>query len=319
MKEEQTESPNRRHSMMTEVLQGLQKKQKAIPGKYFYDERGSDLFEQITRLEEYYPTRRELEIMQDHLAEITSQIGEHSILVELGSGSSRKTRLLLDALPGLAGYVPVDISETYLAEVVQTLKKEYPDLIIKPVCADYTQPFQVPEFNHSSNNYVLFYPGSTIGNFRPEEARRFLATLSKILDPEEGMLIGVDLKKDKEMLEAAYNDRKGITAEFNKNVLIRLNRELEADFDPDHFRHHAFYNEREGRVEMHLISDKDQTVTIGKEQIRFNKGESIHTENSYKYSPDEFKELVRPWFSVQRVWMDKHNHFSVQYLIKEEH
>lgn len=305
-------------SVLEEVLPGLKDTKKHLPSKYFYDERGSELFEEITRLEEYYLTRRELGIMRNHLKEITVQIGEQSVLVELGSGSSQKTRMLLNELPELAGYVPVEISETYLANVVQSLNKEYPNLTIKPVCADYTEPFQVPEFNPSTGNYVLFYPGSTIGNFRHEEARRFLSRVSRILNYGGGMLIGVDLKKEKKILEAAYNDRKEITAAFNKNILIRLNREIHTDFNINHFRHRAFYNEDKGRIEMHLISEKDQSVSIGNEQIHFKKGESIHTENSYKYSLSEFEELVQPWFSVQNVWTDEQNYFSVQYLKKEK-
>lgn len=303
-------------SMLDEVLSGLRETPKSLPSKFFYDEHGTILFEKITRLEEYYLTRTEFDIMRSHLEEIVGQVGVQTILVELGSGSSRKTRLLLDELTNIAGYVPVEISEAYLANAVQSLKKEYPHLTIKPVWADYTESFPVPKFNHSTGKYVLFYPGSTIGNFGPEEARRFLGTVSKILNPGGGMLIGVDLKKDKRILEAAYNDQKGITAAFNKNMLMHLNRELQADFNIDYFSHRAFYNKNKGRIEMHLVSDRDQAVSVAGEQIHFKQGESIHTENSYKYSLNEFRELVQPWFSVQKVWTDAQNYFSVQYLKK---
>jgi len=302
--------------MENDVLQGLRKPQKSIPSKYFYDEQGSRLFEQITELDEYYPTRTELNIMEKNLPEIVTLLGEKAILIELGSGSSRKTRLLLDEIPGLAGYVPVDISEEYLTKVSQTLRKEYPDLLIQPVCADYTNSLMIPDLRDSHRHYVLFYPGSTIGNFRPQKARKFLQNIAKLLNPGEGMLIGVDLVKDKEVIEAAYNDSKGVTAAFNKNLLLRLNRELGADFNPDHFSHSAFFNEKESRIEMHLISDRDQTVRVGEELFNFKEGESIHTENSYKYSLNKFRELVQPWFTVKRVWTDKDDYFSVQYLEK---
>ncbi|MEX1063144.1 MAG: L-histidine N(alpha)-methyltransferase, partial [Balneolaceae bacterium] len=246
----------KKQSMLNEIQEGLRQPGKSLPSKFFYDEHGSRLFEQITRLREYYLTRTEKKIMNDHINEIAGCIGSNSVFIELGSGSSRKTRLLLDHLPNLAAYVPVEISERYLTEVVQDLKGEYPDLLIKPVCADYTNPFQVPAIKTPHIYYTLFYPGSTIGNFRPEQAQHFLETVSRILNPGGGMLIGVDLKKDRSVLEAAYNDNKGVTAEFNKNILHRLNRELGADFNPDQFRHQAVYNEEEGRIEMHLISRK---------------------------------------------------------------
>jgi dimethylhistidine N-methyltransferase len=305
-------------TMLKEVLEGLNQLPKALPSKYFYDERGSELFEQITRLEEYYPTRTEKSIMKNNMGDIINHIGGDSVLVELGSGSSKKTRLLLDHLPDLAAYVPVEISEQYLARVVTELKKEYPDLLIKQVCADYTQPFEVPAIETKHTYYVLFYPGSTIGNFHPGEAQDFLSTVSQILNPGGSMLIGVDLKKDKKVLEAAYNDSKGITADFNKNILRRLNRELDANFDIDHFTHKAFYNEQEGRIEMHLVSNTQQEVTIYGEQFHFEEGESIHTENSYKYSLEEFKELVSDWFSVEKVWTDENNYFSLQFLKKRD-
>lgn len=304
-------------SMLEEVLIGMKQSQKSLPSKYFYDERGSELFEQITHLEEYYPTRTERAIMHDYIDEIVECIGRDPVLIELGSGSSRKTRLLLDYHPGITAYVPVEISEEYLVKVVRELKKEYPDLLIKPVCADYTEPFQVPVIEKGYSNYVFFYPGSTIGNFRPEQARKFMAMISQILNQDGGMLVGVDLKKDKEILEAAYNDTQGLTAKFNKNILRHINRELDADFNLDKFRHKAIYNEEEGRIEMHLVSDLEHKVTIAGEQFMLKKGESIHTENSYKYSLETFKALVNNWFSIEKVWTDENNYFSLQYLVKK--
>ncbi|HYW35535.1 MAG TPA: L-histidine N(alpha)-methyltransferase [Balneolaceae bacterium] len=305
-------------SMAEEVLSGLQKPQKTLSSKFFYDKRGSKLFEKITRLPEYYPTRTERKILRDHIDEIARTIGPSSVIIEPGSGSSKKTRLLLDHVPDVVAYIPVDISQEYLGKVVQRLRKAYPSLIIKPVCADYTRSFQLPEIDQPFDYYVIFYPGSTIGNFHPDEAREFLRMLSQFMVPGGGLLIGVDLKKDKAILEAAYNDRKGITAAFNKNMLKRLNRELNADFVVDQFAHRAFYNEEKGRIEMHLVSRTEQDVHIQGETFHFSEGETIHTENSYKYSLDDFKALVSDCFSVNKVWTDKDDLFSLQYLVKKE-
>ncbi|SHG19921.1 dimethylhistidine N-methyltransferase [Fodinibius roseus] len=301
-------------TMLEEVLDGLRKPQKKLPSKYFYDERGSQLFEQITRLDEYYPTRTEVAIMRENMPEIIRQIGRDVVLVELGSGSSEKTKLLLDHLPHVTAYIPVEISEKFLSSVVEHLRKKYPDLSINPVYTDYTRPFQVPDIEQPYDHFVVFYPGSTIGNFHPRQARQFLATISTMLEPGGGMLIGVDLKKDNEVLERAYNDKQGLTARFNKNILRHINRELDADFSLDKFRHCATYNEGKGRIEMHLVSKTDQEVTVAGEQFHFIRDESIHTENSYKYALKEFEELVSDWFTVENVWTDQHNYFSLQYL-----
>lgn len=314
MNESVKETPD---AMRREVLEGLQKPQKTISSKYFYDERGSELFEKITRQPEYYPTRTEQSIMRTHIDEIADTIGPGAVLVEPGSGSSKKTRLLLDHLPDMTAYVPVEIARQYLARVVQELRREYPALLIKPVCADYTRSFQLPDIEKPFDYYVVFYPGSTIGNFRPEEAQEFLAMWADFMVPGGGLLIGVDLKKDPQILEAAYNDSAGVTAAFNKNMLTHLNRELKADFKVEQFGHRAFYNESEGRIEMHLVSRQPQTVTLGGESIRFDEGETIHTENSYKYAPEEFEELVSDWFEVKKVWTDADQLFSVQYLVRK--
>jgi len=302
--------------MFEEVVEGLRRPQKMIPSKFFYDERGSELFEEITLLDEYYPTRTETRILEDHIEEIAEAVGEQSVIVELGSGNSTKTRLLLDHMSDISAYVPVEISEEYLMKTVRSLKDEYPDLSIKPVCADYTKPFRIPPIAKTFEYYVIFYPGSTIGNFRPERAQQFLKTISRLLVPGGGMLIGVDLKKGRDTLEAAYNDAKGVTAQFNLNMLLRLNRELNADFQIDNFEHLAFYNEEKGRIEMHLKSKTGQEVHLNGEAIHFEEGETIHTENSYKYSLDEFRALVNDWFKVERVWTDEDDLFSMQYLVK---
>ncbi len=303
--------------MLEEVLDGLRQNQKEIPSKFFYDERGSELFEQITGLNEYYLTRAETAILNKYIGDITECIGTQAMLIELGSGSSSKTRLLLDQLPDLSAYVPVDISEEYLLKVVQQLRVDYPNIEVKPVFADYTDYFDLPNIEEPFNRQVIFYPGSTIGNFDPNQAKSFLGNLASLTEDDTGMLVGVDLKKDKQILNAAYNDSEGITAEFNKNMLIRLNRELDATFDMEHFAHHAFYNEEEGRIEMHLVSRIEQQVQIAGETFSFEEGESIHTENSYKYSLEDFEALVNEWFSVEEVWTDEQQMFSLQFLTKK--
>ncbi len=303
--------------MLEEVVEGLQRTQKSLPSKYFYDERGSELFEQITHLDEYYPTRTERKILNDNIDEIAALIGSRSVIVELGSGSSQKTRLLLDNVADISAYVPVEISKEYLQHVVEDLRQEYPGLLINPVCADYTKPFDMPHIDVPFDYYVVFYPGSTIGNFRPEQARKFISAIARFMVPGGGLLIGVDLKKDRQILEDAYNDAKGVTAAFNKNMLKRLNRELDADFQLDQFEHQALYDKNEGRVEMHLVSQIAQQVRLNGEIVQLREGETIHTENSYKYSLQEFEELVNDWFTVERVWMDEEDLFSLQYLVKK--
>lgn len=306
-----------RAAMLDEVLDGLNQEQKQLPSKFFYDERGSELFEQITHLDEYYPTRTEIDILETNLNEIVSQVGSKAALIELGSGSSRKTKLLLDELNNLSAYIPVDISEDYLLKVASGLRVEYPKISIIPVFADYTTSFSLPDLNGNYDQQVLFFPGSTIGNFNPDKARSFLNTIADITDDNAEMLIGVDLKKDPNVLEVAYNDEQGVTAQFNKNMLVRLNRELNANFDPDQFEHRAIYNHDLGRVEMHLIAQSSQQITISGQNFYFAAGETIHTENSYKYSQADFKKLVDDWFTVEEVWTDRQDYFSLQYLKKK--
>lgn len=299
--------------LLTDVIEGLSKDQKTLPSKYFYDERGSELFELICELEEYYPTDAEVEIMEKNIEEIAELLGEKVQLIELGSGSSMKTRLLLVHLNKLAGYVPVDISEEFLLTVSEKLRSEYPDLNIDPVAADYTSTFKIPA-NSDAEKKVIYFPGSTIGNFIRSDVKSFLKTVSSMIGSGDGMLIGVDNKKDSQILERAYNDEKGITGEFNLNVLMRLNRELEADFDMEYFEHNALYNAGKGRVEMHLVSKKEQEVRVGGHLFSFRKGETIHTENSYKYTADEFSDLASDYFNLEHTWTDRRNYFNVHYL-----
>jgi dimethylhistidine N-methyltransferase len=298
-----------------EVLRGLRSPQKELPCKLFYDEVGSQLFEQLTGLDEYYPTRAELRIMRAAAAEMASRLGEECLLIEYGSGSSLKTRVPLDHLQRPAGYVPVDISREQLLQSTSTLAQAYPRLKVLPVCADYTATVELPRALPACARRVAYYPGSTIGNFVPEDARRFLAKIAQVCGANGGLLIGVDLKKDPLMLHRAYNDALGITAAFNLNILRRLNRELGANFVPDQFRHYAFYNPVFARVEMHLISLTVQSVWIGNVNIHFERGESIWTEASYKYSPHEFARLAASaGWQVEQVWTDDRGLFSVQYL-----
>jgi dimethylhistidine N-methyltransferase len=298
-----------------EVVEGLRKPQKELPSKFFYDAIGSRLFDQITELEEYYPTRTELGIMREHAGEMAALLGPECLLIEYGSGSSTKTPLLLNELRNPAGYVPIDISKEHLLRSATALAAAYPDLEVLPVCADYTAHFELPMPARPVARRVVYYPGSTIGNFDREPARQFLRHIAEVCGPGGGLLIGVDLRKDPVTLHYAYNDYRGITAAFNLNLLTRINRELGADFRLDQFRHYAFYNPAQGRVEMHLVSLADQTVHVGSAAFPFATGESIWTESSYKYRLDEFAQMAATaGFAVERVWMDSPELFSVQYL-----
>lgn len=302
-------------SFRDEVLGGLRKPQKELPSKFLYDERGSQLFEQISALDEYYLTRTELGIMRDHAGEMATLLGPQCLLVEYGSGSSTKTRLLLNHLLQPAAYVPIDISKEHLIQAATALATEYPDLEVLPVCADYTTNFALPTPSRPAARRVVYYPGSTIGNFDREPAVRFLEHIAHVCGQGGGLLIGVDLSKDPVKLHHAYNDWEGVTAAFNLNLLARINRELGADFPLDRFRHYAFYNPREGRVEMHLVSVANQTVHIGDAAFSFEIGESIWTESSYKYRLAEFARMAgAAGFAVKQVWTDPQELFSVQYL-----
>jgi dimethylhistidine N-methyltransferase len=300
-------------AFQADVEDGLGTQPKSLPCKYFYDEAGSELFARICELGVYYPTRTELRIMQTHAEAMTSLIGRRARLVELGSGNSTKTRILLDRLPALEAYVPVDISGEYLARSASALTKDYPNIPIVPVAADYSRPFELPRTGASTRT-VVYFPGSTIGNLLPSEARQFLKVVARLAGPRGGLLIGVDLKKDPRILHAAYNDPEGVTAAFNLNLLSRINRELGGDFDLRRFRHEAFYDPRHGRIEMQLVSLARQIVRVGRSRFPFAEGEPITTEYSYKYDLGEFEKVAAPaGFVPRRVWTDEQRLFSVQY------
>jgi dimethylhistidine N-methyltransferase len=303
-----------KEDILSEVINGLSKPQKSLPSKLFYDENGSKLFDEICELDEYYPTRTEMKIMNDNIEEMASQIGEECVLVELGSGSSVKIRFLIDHLPTLAAYIPVDISSNHLINSTEDLKSDHPELIVYPLNADYTKYFKLPDISESYKTIDAFYPGSTIGNFTPKEAKAFLKRIVKTCGKNSGLLIGVDLKKDADILNAAYNDSKGVTAEFNLNILKHINKRIDADFDVKNFTHHAFYNEEFGRIEMHLLSKKDQCVSINGYKSYLKKEETILTEYSYKYSLDDFAEIVEGIYNIEKVWIDENKLFSVQFL-----
>ncbi len=302
-------------NLLVEVIEGLLQPQKKLPSKLFYDRTGSELFERICGLDEYYLTRTEIWIMHHYIDEIVELMGKKCLLIELGSGSSTKVRLLLDHLVDPAGYVPIDISSEHLIRASDSLAADYPGISVIPVDADYTQPFDFPEITFDYSNKVVYYPGSTIGNFTPGYAARFISRIAKRSGEGSGLLIGIDLKKDKDTLEAAYNDKHGVTAAFNLNILKRLNRELGADFDTSRWKHHAFYNDDEGRIEMHLVSLDDQRVNVNGTRIELKKDETILTEYSYKYTNEEFERLVSDSFESVKVWTDRDEKFSIQYLI----
>ena len=300
-----------------DILAGLSAAQKRLAPKYFYDRRGSQLFDRICELPEYYPTRTELSIMRSHAPAIAEAVGEQACLIEFGSGSSVKIRLLLKTLRNLSAYVPVDISREHLLAAAAGLARDFPDIEILPVCADFTQPFDVPATQQRPvARRVAWFPGSTIGNFEPDQALALLEVMRGEVGTDGGLLIGVDLQKDRDTLERAYNDAAGVTAQFNLNLLRRLNRELGAGFDLDSFRHDAIYNDTHGRIEMYLISQRAQQVRIGDTMLSFSEGERILTEYSHKFTPDGFAALAaRAGFRREHLWCDPDRLFSVQYLV----
>jgi dimethylhistidine N-methyltransferase len=306
----------RQERFLAEVLSGLRKPQKELPSKYFYDERGSQLFQYICTLEEYYITRTEASIMEANIKEMVELLGPRTLLIEYGSGDCNKVRLLLDHLHDVVAYVPIDISREQLLSVTENLDSYYPALEVLPICADYTSEFVLPDPKRASDRVVVYFPGSTIGNFDPIPAKHFLEHVARVCGPGGALLIGVDLKKDPRILHSAYNDSKGATAAFNLNLLRRINDELNCDFQLDWFSHYAFYNPREGRIEMHVVSQREQVVHLGKATITFDRGESIWTENSYKFNIDEFQQVAASaGLEVKRVWTDERRWFSVQYLV----
>ena len=298
-----------------DVIAGLSQPQKSVPCKYFYDARGGQLFDAICNTPEYYPTRTELKLLRKHAAEIAGLAGSNAHLIEFGSGESAKARFLIDALKKPASYVPVDISATTLAGAAATIAPYYPKLAVRPLHADFTQDFVLPP-ETASGRRVGFFPGSTIGNFTPEEAAKFLQRTAALLGEGGLLVVGVDLKKSKRILDDAYNDAGGVTAAFNLNLLRRINRDLRANFDLGAFSHCAHYNLVRGRIEMHIYSLSFQTVRVDGHMFSFIPGESIHTENSYKYSVGEFQSLARAnCFRPARIWVDEDHLFSLHCLV----
>jgi dimethylhistidine N-methyltransferase len=312
------ESADAASSFAHDVIAGLTARPKRLPPKYFYDETGARLFEQITALPEYYLTRCELEVLRERARDIARFFPAPSALVEFGSGSSKKMRILLAAAPAIAAYVPVDISSEMLIQEANELRRDYPRLAVLPVEADFTKPFVLPAAA-AGMAHTGFFPGSTIGNFEPDEARAFLRHAGRMLGSGAALIIGVDLVKDPSILHATYNDEAGLTAKFNLNLLARINRELGGNFDLASFEHRAFYNSERHRIEMHLVSKKLQKVSVAGRDIEFRAGETIHTENSYKYTLEHFTALARSagWASVA-VWTDAGKNFSIHALAFED-
>jgi dimethylhistidine N-methyltransferase len=304
-----------REPLATDLLAGLRGRPKQISPSYFYDARGSQLFDAICELPEYYLTRTEISILETHAAEMARCIGEAALLVEFGSGASVKTRVLLDRLLEVSAYVPVEISRSHLVNAAQRISSAYPQIEVLPVCADFTLPFSLPKPRRAPARTVVFFPGSTLGNFDPPAAIELLRLMRSIAGPAGGLVIGTDLIKDPAILRRAYNDAAGVTAQFNLNLLQRLNREFDADFNLGAFEHQAIWNAVEARIEMHLISMRAHTVTLAGERIRFAAGERLVTEHSHKYSLASFRAQAAASGWVQRqVWLDDRGYFAVHYL-----
>jgi dimethylhistidine N-methyltransferase len=298
-----------------EVVEGLSGEAKTLPCKLFYDERGSGLFDQICELDEYYVTRTENALMDQYAGEMAEAIGPECLLIEYGAGSSTKIRSLLDNLKDPAAFVPIDISGEHLVRAADELKVSYPTVEINPVVADFTAAFDVPAPLIKPARNVVYFPGSTIGNFAPKDASRLLKGMAQRVGPGGGLLIGVDLDKDPNVLRAAYNDREGVTAAFNLNLLVRLNREAGADFNLSCFTHRAAYNPEASRIEMRLYSDRPQTARVAGRRFDFEMGESILTEYSHKYTVESFGKIAgEAGFKTRQVWTDADDLFSVQYL-----
>lgn len=317
----------RDEQFLDDVLRGLSSPQKSIPSKYFYDERGSQLFDEICELEEYYPTRADLEATRAHISKVAAHVGGRLRLVELGSGSSVKTRILLDHLD-VCEYVPVDISKDHMVASAARLQKDYPQLVVSPCEGDYTGALTLPEPGTDYEATLIYFPGSSVGNFHPRGAREFLGRMAELLRVDASrapgahrqgaLFIGVDLKKAKQTLELAYDDPHGVTSAFNKNVLARINEELGGDFDLEGFAHRALYDEERGRIEMHLVSARAQRVHLGDHAFDFDAEETILTEVSYKYSRQEFQELATlAGFTVGDFWTDSRGFFGLHLFSPE--
>ena len=302
--------------LLADIIAGLSSDPRALPCKYFYDERGAALFQKICELPEYYITRTEIDILDRYRAEIASQLGPNIELIGLGTGAGTKTRILVEALLTPAAYIPVDISEKQLRKSSALFRKIFPNLEILPVCADYLQAVTLPSPRHKAARNVVYFPGSTIGNFEPKEALEFLCRIANVSGRGGGLLIGVDLQKDQNVIEAAYNDKAGVTAEFNLNLLAHINRETGANFDLSRWQHRAIYNAEAGRIEMYLISATDQTVRIQDREFRFRASEKILTEHSYKHAPEGFIALARQaGFDFVKLWTDDARLFGVFYFV----
>lgn len=298
-----------------EVLAGLSKSPRQLPCKFFYDEQGAELFQQICTLPEYYVTRTEIEILRLHGADMARALGSQIELIGLGTGAGTKTRILLEELHDPLVYVPIDISQEQLEKSSVRFRKMFPGLQVMPIAADYLEPFELPLPRKLSSRSVVYFPGSTIGNFQPDDASEFLGRLVDLVGDGGGLLIGVDLQKDRHVIEAAYSDSAGVTAKFNKNLLERINRELGGDFDLARWQHYAVYNPAEGRIEIYLLSETDQSVRIGDRTFEFRAGEKILTEYSYKHTIGGFITLARQaGFEFQQVWTDDQRWFGVFYF-----
>lgn len=303
------------HDDQKEIIVGLSRDPKEISPKYFYDETGSQLFEEICEQPEYYPTRTEIGIMRNNIAEISALIGPEASIIEFGSGSSVKTRMLLEHVPDIAAYVPVDISRDHLTRAADALAREFDNIEVLPVCADFMQPFDLPVPKRMPERNIVYFPGSTIGNFSTHEAIQLMKVMRAQAKDNGALLIGVDMEKPVELLERAYNDAAGVTADFNLNLLKRLNREHDANFELDSFEHDAIYDTARRRIEMRLVSVDSQSVEVAGETFEFDQGEYIVTEHSHKYSLERFASMAaEAGFYQQRCWTDANNLFSVQFL-----
>lgn len=299
----------------SDVVAGLSSEPRTLPCKYFYDARGAALFQKICELPEYYITRTEIDILDRHRADIASHLGANIELIGLGTGAGTKTRILIEALETPAVYIPVDISEKQLRQSTALFRQIFPALEILPVCADYLRPFDLPSPRHKAARNIVYFPGSTIGNFDPIGATEFLQRVVDLCGRGGGLLIGVDLRKDRHVIEAAYNDKAGVTAQFNLNLLVRANREIGADFDLRYWRHYANYDSSNSRIEMYLISERDQRVRIEDRQFDFRTGERILTEYSYKHTRESFAALAaNAGFDFEKMWTDQEALFGIFYF-----
>lgn len=307
-------TPDVRTPFASDVIEGLSQQRKRLHCKHLYDRRGSQLFDKICELPEYYPTRTELAIMHRYADAMAEQIGPNTALVELGSGSSQKTRVLLDHLREPTAYLPVDISRGHLLETADKLRREHPGLNIQPIVADFTQPIELPS-SLATEKVCVYFPGSTIGNLEPHDAVKLLKNIAELAGNEAGLLIGFDLQKDHDVLHAAYNDLQGVTAAFNLNLLHRINREANGNLIVDQFSHHAIYNASKGRIEISIESKTDQTARIAGQEFHFSKGELIHTEYSHKYTQEGFANMAASaGLTTKNVWTDPRDWFAVNYL-----